>query len=86
MGCSSCTNGNGLPKGCKSNGSCSTGGCEKLSVFDWLGNMELPSGKAPFNWVEVRFKNGRKDFFENVNNIPLCMGDSVAVEDRKSVV
>ncbi len=80
MGCSSCTNGNGLPKGCKSNGSCSTGGCEKLSVFDWLGNMELPSGKAPFNWVEVRFKNGRKDFFENVNNIPLCMGDSVAVE------
>jgi cell fate regulator YaaT (PSP1 superfamily) len=42
--------------------------------------MELPSGKAPFNWVEVRFKNGRKDFFENVNNIPLCMGDSVAVE------
>jgi cell fate regulator YaaT (PSP1 superfamily) len=80
MGCSSCTNGNGLPKGCKSNGSCSTGGCEKLSVFDWLGNMELPSGKAPFSWVEVRFKNGRKDFFENVNNIPLCMGDSVAVE------
>lgn len=80
MGCSSCSSGNGLPKGCKSNGSCSTGGCDKLSVFDWLGNMELPGGSAPFNWVEVRFKNGRKDFFENVNNLVLCMGDSVAVE------
>ena len=80
MGCSSCTSENGLPKGCKSNGSCSTGGCDKLSVFDWLANMELPGGNAPFKWVEVRFKNGRKDFYENVNNLALCMGDSIAVE------
>tara|TARA_Y100000588_G_scaffold389754_1_gene493371 strand:+ start:285 stop:1331 length:1047 start_codon:yes stop_codon:yes gene_type:complete len=42
--------------------------------------MELPAGHAPFECVEVRFKNGRKEFYRNVNNIPLQMGDSVAVE------
>ena len=44
MACGSCGTGeDGKPKGCKSNGSCTTGGCEKLSVFDWLSNMTLPS-------------------------------------------
>jgi len=80
MACTNCSSGNGLPKGCKSNGSCTTGGCDKLTVFDWLANMELPGGEAPFDWIEVRFKNGRKDFYQNVNNLPLCMGDTIAVE------
>ncbi len=80
MGCSNCTNGGGLPKGCKSNGSCGTGGCNKLTVFDWLSNMELPGGQEPFDWVEVRFKNGRKEFYKNVNNLSLQAGDMIAVE------
>lgn len=79
MGCSGCSS-NGLPKGCKSNGACSTGGCEKLSVFDWLADMELPSNAKPFNIIEVRFKNGRKEFYKNLNDIALRMGDAVAVE------
>ena len=81
MGCSSCgTSEDGKPRGCKSNGSCATGGCEKLSVFDWLSNMTLPSGEAPFNIYEVRFKNGRKHFFKNTENLNVSMGDVVAVE------
>lgn len=81
MGCSSCSNDGGIPKGCKSNGSCGTGGCNhKLTVFDWLSNMNLPNGQAQFDWVEMRFKNGRKEFYKNVNNLTLHVGDVVAVE------
>jgi len=80
MGCSNCSSGGGVPKGCKSNGSCGTGGCNKLPVFDWLSNMELPSTEKPFDWVEVRFKNGRKEFYLNANALTLQVGDAVAVE------
>ncbi len=80
MSCNSCsTDQNGVPKGCKSNGNCATGSCDKLTVFDWLSNMTLPSGQAPFNIVEVRFKNGRKHFFKN-ENLQLCMGEVITVE------
>lgn len=78
MGCNGC--GNGLPKGCNNNGSCGVGGCNKLTVFDWLSNMQLPDGAKPFNWVEVRFKNGRKDFYINQTGSELHVGDIVAVE------
>lgn len=87
MGCSGCSTSRGcsttsksLPGGCKNNGSCGTGGCNKLSVFDWLANMDLPSGQSQFDIVEIRFKNSRKEFFKNVNNLPLAVGDVVAVE------
>ena len=85
MACGSCgTTENGVPRGCKSNGNCGTGTCgsgsEKLAVFDWLSNMTLPSGQEQFQIFEVRFKNGRKHFFTNVNNLSLRIGDVVAVE------
>ena len=87
MGCSGCSTGrgcstasNGLPGGCKNNGSCGVGGCNKLNVFDWLANMELPSGQAACDIVEIRFKNSRKAFFKNVNDLQLNVGDVVAVE------
>lgn len=81
MGCSTCANNNdGTPKGCKNNGSCGTSGCNKLEVFDWLSNMVLPEGQLPFDAVEVRFKNSRKEFFRNVKNFPLGMGDVVTLE------
>jgi hypothetical protein len=69
-----------LPGGCKNNGSCGTGGCNKLNVFNWLANMELPGGQPEFDIVEIRFKNSRKEFFKNVNNLQLNVGDVVAVE------
>jgi len=81
MSCNSCsTDTNGVPKGCKSNGSCGTGSCDKLTVFDWLSNMSLPNGQSFFDIVEVRFKNGRKHFYKNAKNLPVAIGDVVAVE------
>jgi len=81
MGCSSCgTAEKGqLPKGCRNNGACSTGGCHKLNVFDWLANMEHLAGEQS-SVVEVRFKHTRKEFFLNAEGIQLVQGDVVAVE------
>ncbi len=81
MGCTSCaTDTNGQPKGCKNNGTCGTDGCNKLTVFDWLSNMSLPANMEPFSGVEVRFKNGRKHFYLNSENLTLSIGDIVATE------
>ena len=80
MGCSSCSSGGGTPKGCKNNGTCSSGGCNKLDVYDWLGNMALPDGQSVYDMVEVRFKNSRKGFYRNQNGITLQVGDVVIVE------
>ncbi len=81
MGCTSCATGtDGTPKGCKNNGTCGTDGCNKLTVFDWLSNMSLPASMEPFKAVEVRFKNGRKEFFQSPEDITLSIGDTVATE------
>ena len=80
MGCSSCSSEGGTPRGCKNNGTCSAGGCNKLDVFDWLGNMSLGEGVSAFDIYEVRFKNSRKGFFRNNNNLSLQVGDVVVVE------
>lgn len=80
MGCSNCGSSNSVPNGCKSNGSCGTGGCGKLPVFDWLANVELPNGQSTYDIVEIRFKNSRKTFFRNIKNIPLSVGDVVVVD------
>ncbi len=81
MACGSCGVGaNGLPAGCKNNGACGVGGCGKLTVFDWLANMELPKGTVPFDILEVRFKNGRKEFFRKEANEEYFAGDIVATE------
>ena len=81
MACGTCSTGkDGQPKGCKSNGTCGTDSCNKLTVFDWLANMSLPNGETPFNWIEVRFKNGRKDYYKNTENLTLTIGDVVATQ------
>jgi cell fate regulator YaaT (PSP1 superfamily) len=81
MSCQSCSTSDGsAPKGCKNNGTCGTDSCNKLTVFDWLANMNLPSGEAPFDCVEVRFKNGRKEFYRNTEKLTLSIGDIVATE------
>ncbi len=81
MGCTSCATGTDVtPKGCKNNGTCGTDGCNKLTVFDWLSNMSLPASMEPFKAVEVRFKNGRKEFFQSPEDITLSIGETVATE------
>jgi len=66
--------------GCKSNGACASGSCDKMNVFDWLSNMSLPNGQKPFDIAEIRFKNGRKGFYKNKKGLQLNIGDIVAVE------
>ncbi|MDK2770867.1 MAG: hypothetical protein KYX68_01365 [Flavobacterium sp.] len=82
MACTNCSSGtqDGAPKGCNNKGSCGTGSCNKLTVFDWLSNMSLPQGQESFDVVEVRFKNGRKDFYRNHEKMSLSIGDIVATE------
>lgn len=80
MGCSNCSSGGGTPRGCKNNGTCSSGGCNKLDVFDWLANISLPNGQTIYDIVEIRFKNSRKSFFRNSKGLSLHVGDVVAVE------
>ncbi|WP_417356104.1 PSP1 domain-containing protein [Flavobacterium sp.] len=82
MACTNCSTGSkdGTPRGCKNNGTCGTDSCNKLTVFDWLSNMSLPGGEEVFNCVEVRFKNGRKDFYRNNEKLTLSIGDIVATE------
>ncbi len=81
MACGNCgTGADGQPRGCKNNGTCGTDGCNKLTVFDWLSNMVIPEGQAIFNYVEVRFKNGRKGYYKNTENLSLSIGDIVATQ------
>jgi cell fate regulator YaaT (PSP1 superfamily) len=80
MGCASCSSNGGTPKGCKNNGTCSSGGCNKLEVYDWLANIALPAGQQIYDIIEVRFKNSRKSFFRNAEGLSLQIGDVVVVE------
>ncbi len=50
----------------------------KLHCFNWL--EDIPGGLADFDIVEVQFKNTRKGFYRNSANLPLEIGDMVAVE------
>ena len=82
MSCATCANNrtDGKPRGCKNNGTCSSGGCNKLGVFDWLAGLERAANQQTFDCVEVRFKNTRKEFFKNSEKLDLNVGDAVAVE------
>lgn len=57
---------------------CTSCGCNKLDVHNWLGDLSQSVNLTDL--VEVRFKNTRKGFFSNVNAIKLEKGDVVAVE------
>lgn len=81
MGCTGCAGGGSeMPRGCRNNGTCGTDGCNKLTVTNWLSNMTLPANMKPFNAVEVRFKNGRKEFYQNPEEFSLNVGDTIATE------
>lgn len=79
MGCACGTKKGEKVGGCENNGACGTGGCNKMNVFDWLSNMDMPQ-QDRFSVIEVRFKNGRKDFYRNTENLNLTTGDAVIIE------
>ena len=79
MGCGSC--GTGTPNGCKSNGGCSTGGCNRLNVHDWLRDLPVDDAESQCRVVEVSFKQGsRKEFYRNPTFQVFEKGDYVTVE------
>lgn len=57
---------------------CNPHSCNKLNVFNDLRNYPTTSNTPDI--VEIRFKNTRKDFYKNVNQLILTEGDMVAVE------
>ena len=79
MGCACGTKEGNSVSGCRNNGTCGTGGCNRLNTFDWLSDMDLPTEQR-FDVVEIRFKNGRKEFFRNSEKLHLHTGDAVVVE------
>ncbi len=79
MACGSC--GTGTPNGCKSNGSCSTGSCNRMNVHDWLMNLPFSDPESSCKIVEVSFKQGsRKEFFRNPTLQYFEKGEYVTVE------
>ena len=58
-------------------GSC-TNKATKLDVFDWLKDIE--ESHADTDFIEIQFKNTRKGYFRNTNDLRLEKGDVVAVE------
>jgi cell fate regulator YaaT (PSP1 superfamily) len=79
MGCGSC--GTGKPGGCKSNGGCSSGACNRLNVHDWLRDLPIDDIDSQCKVVEVSFKQGsRKEFFRNTTLQQFEKGDYVTVE------
>lgn len=50
----------------------------QLNTYDWL--YDIPGNTDKTDLVEVQFKNTRKGYYHNVNNIDLKKGDIVAVE------
>ena len=81
MGCSSCGTGSDKAPGCKSNGGCSSGSCNRMNVYDWLANLPFSDPESTCRVVEVSFNNGsRKDYFRNSSINYFDKGDMVAVE------
>ena len=83
MGCGSCSSSKdgGKPGGCKSNGGCSTGGCNRLNVHDWLLNLPFSDPESTCKVIEISFKQGsRKEFYRNTTLQYFDKGDYVSVE------
>ena len=69
----------------KGNARITAAGCKKnsnqmLSVYDWLA--DIPVNHETCQYVEVQFKNTRKGYYLNSNNLSLEKGDIVAVESN----
>ena len=79
MSCISCST--GKPGGCKSNGGCSTGGCNRMNVHDWLANLPFSDPESSCRIIEVSFNQGsRKDYYRNNSLQIFEKGDIISVE------
>ena len=79
MACSNCSTNGGKPRGCKNNGDCSNGGCNRLNTFNWLSDIDIDDfGNGDI--VEVSFKQGaRKDFYALPEHLEVESGETVVV-------
>lgn len=57
---------------------CNTGHYSQLNTYDYLA--DVPGNDEVTDLVEVQFKNTRKGYYHNSNQLPLEKGDVVAVE------
>ena len=60
--------------------SANTGHYAQLNTYDYLA--DVPDNNEVTDLVEVQFKNTRKAYYHNVDNLPLKKGDIVAVESN----
>ena len=81
MACAGCSTTAGTkPKGCNSNGGCTTGNCNRLNTYDWLSDRQIDDF-SDHGLVEVSFKHGaRKDFFHINPRVHAVTGDMVVVD------
>ena len=84
MGCGTCSTRSGAGE---IKTSCATSakdinGVNKLQVYDWLTNIDLPASETIHSNVEVRFKNSRKEIFTNPNSLHIFTGDVVVIEGK----
>ncbi len=81
MGCSNCGTTGGKPGGCQSHGSCGTGSCNRMNVYDWLSNLPIHDPSSECRVMEISFNQGsRKDFFRNTTTQIFEKGEMVSVE------
>jgi cell fate regulator YaaT (PSP1 superfamily) len=81
MGCSNCGTADGKPGGCQSHGSCGTGSCNRMNVYDWLSNLPIHDPATECRVMEISFNQGsRKDFYRNTTTQIFEKGEKVSVE------
>ncbi len=79
LGCSCSTDKDNAP-GCRSNGGCGSGGCNRHNTYDWISALGIGDTHT-FDVVEVSFKNGsHKEFYNNPPHTRVVTGDQVLVE------
>jgi cell fate regulator YaaT (PSP1 superfamily) len=81
MGCSNCGSADGKPGGCQSHGSCGSGSCNRMNVYDWLSNLPIHDPATECRVMEISFNQGsRKDFYRNTTTQIFEKGEMVSVE------
>lgn len=78
MGCTSCNSSKSSKSGCKNSNTCTR--CNKFSVFDWLNNLTTSSVANKCSIIELSFKNGRKEYYNNLKNLSFKIGDPIVVQ------
>ncbi|MHC1708603.1 MAG: stage 0 sporulation family protein [Bacteroidales bacterium] len=68
------------PKPYQNNSEVFCNGCSKLDVYDWLKEFHTSNGQNISPFLEIRFKNNRKDIFRTSGDQDYETGDIVAVE------